>query len=528
MNNGYFFLTGVSNGYGLKLIMPRDGGEEIRIGEAVDYLNGREEAFELQELKKLLAENQDAVLFLGEGECPVDDERYTLTVSADNMQAAIRFFAPSETGKRLTLDDLIKELRGRNITSGIQMQTIQEHLQSNNFCTDLIVAKGREPRHGTDARIEYYFNTDVHVRPTVREDGSVDFFHLNTINHCRKGDVLARIIPEEGGDYGLNILGTRIKPRDVKRAVMKFGRNIQLSEDRLSISSMVDGHVTLVDDKVFVSDVYEVENVDNSTGNIEFEGSVQINGNVQSNFSVKARGNVVINGVVEGAQIEAGVDIIIARGMSGMGKGTLKAGRNIVSKFLENVTVSAGGYVQTESSLHSKIMAGTTVEVSGKKGFIAGGHVSAGDKVSVKNLGSNLGASTIVEVGVSPQVKLRYQELQKEIKDIVKIINSSEPILKTFTEKRARGANINKDQVNYVMSVQKLLELKAKELEQKNDELKSLQEKIETQNKSVVEVRDVVYPGTTIVIGEASMVVQSSYKYCRFEKIKGEVKMVPL
>ena len=96
---------------------------------------------------------------------------------------------------------------------------------------------------------------------------------------------------------------------------------------------MVDGHVSLVEGKVFVSDVYEVENVDLSTGNIDFEGSVQVKGNVSSNFVIRAGGNVIISGVVEGAYIEAGGNIIIARGMNGMTKGILKAGGNIVAKF---------------------------------------------------------------------------------------------------------------------------------------------------------------------------------------------------
>lgn len=82
----------------------------------------------------------------------------------------------------------------------------------------------------------------------------------------------------------------------------------------------MDGHVSLVEGKVFVSDVYEVENVDLSTGNIDFEGSVQVNGNVSSNFVIRAGGNVIISGVVEGAYIEAGGNIIIARGMNGMAR----------------------------------------------------------------------------------------------------------------------------------------------------------------------------------------------------------------
>ena len=56
--------------------------------------------------------------------------------------------------------------------------------------------------------------------------------------------------------------GAKIRPRQVKKAHLEFGHNIEISEDRKKLTSLVDGHVSLVEGKVFVSDVYEVENVD--------------------------------------------------------------------------------------------------------------------------------------------------------------------------------------------------------------------------------------------------------------------------
>lgn len=141
--------------------------------------------------------------------------------------------------------------------------------------------------------------------------------------------------------------------------------------------AQVNGHVELVEGTVFVSDELAVENVDNATGNIDYEGNVQINGNVTTNFRVKAKGDIVVKGVVEGAVLEAGGNIVIARGMNGMGRGVLKAGGNIISKFLENATAEAEGYVASESILHSKVTAGGEVNVDGRRGFITGGKVCA-------------------------------------------------------------------------------------------------------------------------------------------------------
>lgn len=530
MKNGYFQLVNVMRGFGVKLIPPRDGGEQIRLDELIRYLEPLDINYDIKALKEAILTGEETLFTLsGAGECPARNEEYILETSADNMQTTARFFAPSETGKRMTMDEFIKDLRFRNIVWGTQMAVLQEHFMSeDDYCRDLVVAKGKEPRHGTDGRIEYYFNTDVHIQPTLKEDGSVDYFHLNVINHCRRGDVLASMIPADEGELGMNVMGARIKPRIVHKAVFKYGNNIELSQDRQSLLSMVDGHVMLVDDKVFVSDVYQVENVDLSTGNIDFEGSVEVNGNVAANMSVVARGNVIINGVVEGSYIEAGGNIIIARGINGMSKGVLKAGGNIVAKYMENVEVEAGGYVHTESILHSKVSAGTEVTVEGKRGFITGGHVQARSRVTVKTLGATLGAPTVVEVGADPKLKTEYLQLQKEVSDIVKTIKDIQPVISNFAQKKAKGARFSEDQIQFVKNNIRLLETKKQELDQKNNAMRKMQTVFASWNKADVIVKGEVCAGTNIIIGDVAMTVQGSYMYCKFERRDGEVKMAPL
>lgn len=531
MQNGYFqIVSTVGGGYGIKFYPPVDGGEPINVGEVIGWLDKNNIPYELGAIKQFVDSGKEISCHLGRGECPVINESYKLDISEDHMEAVVRFYPPSENGARMTVNDFLSDLRYKKIVSCIQMMEVQNHFQTEgNYCTDLTVAKGKPARNGKDAEIEYLFNTDLHVRPTVKEDGSVDYFNLNVINHCHAGDVLARIIPADEGEYGMDIMGNRIKPRDVKKAALKYSNYVELSEDKMSISAKVDGHVMLVDDKVFVSNVYEVENVDISTGNIEFNGSVQINGNVASNFSVHASGNVIINGVVEGAHIVAGGNIIIARGMNGMSKGVLEAGGNIVAKFIESATVCAEkGYVDAGSILHSDVTAGDEVIVQGKRGFVVGGHVRAANKICVKTLGAEMGAATVVEVGVDPSLRREYGELQKQIVELMKEIKNAQPLLVNYAEKRSKGVAFTPEQVAYVKGIAKQLEANKLLLLQKNNKLQELQEIFANQKRAAVEVTNEVYPGTTIVIGDVSTTIQSSYKYCRFVREQGEVRMGPL
>lgn len=533
MRNGYFQIGCTGGGTVVKLVKPEDGGREIGAKEIANYLALHGINYDAGLLTKGIqaaaaAANREFLFLVNKELVPEVRESYVLNIDADRMNAVAVFYPPSMKGERMTPAELVNDLHHKGIIFGIREEEIEEFFRNPRYATELVVAQGTEARNGADARIEYYFETDLHAKPTLSEDGSVDFFHLNTISHCRKGDVLARLFPEDPGEAGRSIYGEIVKPREVRRGSLKFGRNITLSPDRLTITSDVNGHVSLVEDKVFVSDVLEVENVDTATGNIEYEGSVQINGNVVTNFSVKAKGNVEVRGVVEGAVIEAEGDIIIARGMNGMGKGTLKAGGNVVAKYLENATVKAEGYVSTESILHSTVLAGTEINVTGKRGFITGGRVSAGTLVHVKTLGSQMGADTIVEVGADPSVKLRIQELQKLVVEHKKAIEVSHPVLTATMQKLQNGVKLRPDQIKYFQEMLQEENQKKQELEAALQEIEQLQIVLDQGAAAKVEVTGEVFSGTKICIGDVSMVVKNPMSYCKFVKSQGDVKMTAL
>ncbi len=528
MGNGYFMLVGDDSGFGLQIKAPSDGCESIGIGEVTDYLMQRGIKCDLSTLKNAINQGKDVLVHLDSGTCPSVDMSFRLSIEENAMKATARFYPPSQTGRKITVQDFISDLNLRQIKHGIQEDRIRAAIEKGEYCTDIIVAEGQPEKQGTDARIEYFFTTDLKARPTVNDDGSVDFFRLNTINHCKEGDILAQLFPGVAGEYGMNIHGMRIKPREVKRAVLRYGKNIAISEDKTVLTSMVNGHVTLVDDRVFVSNVLQLQNVDISTGDIEYDGSVNVSGNVQSNFSVKAKGNIVVNGLVEGAYLEAGGDIIIARGMAGMTKGELRAEGNIVAKFLESTKATAGGYITAESILHSMVMAGGDITVDGRKGFITGGKVCATNKIMVKSLGSPMGTSTVVEVGAAPVMKAKYLQTQKNVAELNKVVKSLDPIIATYVQKRKNGVQLNQEQIVYLSSILKLREQKMQELEKATNEMELLQEVLEQQANAQVVVRGEVFPGTKIAIGDVSMVVQSGMKYCKFIKLRGDVKMVSI
>ena len=146
----------------------------------------------------------------------------------------------------------------------------------------------------------------------------------------------------------------------------------------------------------------------------------------------------------------------------------------------------------------------------------------------MKTLGSQLGTTTIIEVGADPVTKGKFQEMQKTLAELTRIVKSLEPIIATYAQKRRQGEKFTPEQVKYISSVLKLKEQKSDELENVSRETKTMQEFLEQQANAQVIVRGEVFPGTTIVIGDVSMAVPSDMKYCRFVKQQGDVKMVAI
>ena len=305
---------------------------------------------------------------------------------------------------------------------------------------------------------------------------------------------------------------------------LQYGLNIDISEDKCVLTSKVNGHVTLTNGTVFVSDVLTVVNVDNSTGNIDYDGSVVVQGNVNSNFVIKAKGDVEVKGAVEGAVIETEGNILLARGIKGMGKGTLKAGGNIISKFMENCTATAGGYIDADAILHSNVSAGTEIHVMSRKGFITGGTVQATSKICVKTLGSAMGADTRVTVGLDTKLTARAAELSKEMMEIQKNLKTMLPVLDATKKKLAAGIKMTPDQVKNVQQLAVNVKTLQDTLNKDNEELMSLKENMTGAQNACVEVMGEVYPGTVIAISDLSMIVKDVYKYCRFSVVKGDVR----
>lgn len=319
-----------------------------------------------------------------------------LSVSSDGLTATIRV-KPVED-QPVSVEEIVSFLRQNGVVYGILEDSIRDFCDNKKFFLELPCARGIAPIDEENGTLEYLFEKDKNLMPTELDDGTVDYRDLGIVQNVKKGDVLCRIIPPAPGRNGTDVCGKPLPFR--KGALPSFpqGRNTEVSEDGLTLTSTTDGCIEYKNASLSISEVFIVRgDVDSASGNIDFLGTVVVQGDVLEGFTVKAGGDINVRGMVEGATMEAGGNIAIAYGMNGMNRGRLTAGGSVSAQYIENSTVKCEGDVRTGVVLNSVVTAGNSIIVRGKRGLLAGGRAQAGRQIYAVTIGSG-GARTELSI----------------------------------------------------------------------------------------------------------------------------------
>ena len=526
--NAYVKLNIRPNGVFLELYPAKEGGNALNIDATEQYLDkvfmgDYEKVIVREELKKPLTAVREVLIT--QKEMKSVDEIVVVTISQDKMHASGRFY-PAAGGRELDHDEIIREMVKAGVKYGVAEENIAGFLNQRVYDRNILLASATKQIEGTDAEITYFFNTDLTQKPKVNEDGSVDFHNLDLISSVTAGALIAELKPAVLGKPGIDVCGGLLRPAKVKQRVLKIGKNIRLSEDGLQAYSEVNGHATLVEDRIFVSDLYEVPaNVDASTGDIIYEGNVHVRGNVNTGFSIHAKGDIVVDGVVEGAKLVAGGHIILKRGVQGMDRAKLTAEGNIISRFIESATAEAGGYISADAILHSHVSAKGDINVDGRKGNIAGGTIRSGSLIAAKNIGSTMGTTTVLEVGIEPEIIEEYHNLMDELETNKEEQEKNMPLLMAFAKRIKLGEKLPIDKMLQFKEIKDKRDSLLKREEEINERMAVLKEQIDSYTGGSVKVQGVIYPGCKLIISGVTYYIKQESTYCSFSKQQGEVKL---
>ncbi len=526
--NSFFRIEIKDDGTYLDLYPPMNDGKNLDLKEITEFIDNKGLGqYNALVIKKALENLGDKPVRIKISDKQIEkfDESAKIIISDDKLVAYARFYPPSTGGNLMTKKEIIAELERENISYGIAGKVIDVFLMARQYCLNIPIAKGDKPVHGTDTKIEYKFNTKPLSKPKMLDDGSVDFHELNLFEGVSQGDVLAVLTPHDLGTPGKDIFGQIVTQNKPKIKILKYGRNISISEDKTVITSQVNGNVTLADDTVFVSDTYTVAaDVDASTGDIEYDGSVMISGTVKTGFTVRAKGDIQVNGVVEGATLIAGGNIVIKRGVQGMSKGKLVAGGDICAQFFESANVEAKGDVLAGSILHSNISSGGRVVVSGRKGFIVGGEIICESYIEVNSIGNRMETQTIIKVGVKPELYEEMKGLVTFVTDINNQIDENSSYLNVYREKVKNGVKLTPENMKLIKQYNAKIEELTNERGDKNERLMEIRQELDKGKKGSVKVIGNTYRGVTIFIASCVYIVKDKEMHGWYKIVDGEVK----
>lgn len=451
------------------------------------------------------------------------NESIDVNVAEDKMSVSIAFNAPINDGTLLTKTDILRLLNSYGVRYGIDEDYIGQLVADKNYGEWYKVAIGDEPLKGVDGYIEYFFTTDKKsLKPKELDDGSVDYRNLNLFETAVEGQTLAIAHPAVPGKDGMTVFAKSIPAERPKKApVLPKGKNTKILEDGVTLISEISGRILYMDGRVSVFPILEIMgDVDNSTGNVEFLGTIVVKGSVLSGFSVNAGADVEIEGSVEGATIKAKGNILIMKGVQGGGKAVIEAGGDVNVKFVESSTITAGGNITANSIMHSNLSCGNVLTLIGKRGLFVGGRAVVGNKIEAKVIGSNMATVTELEVGVNPVQLEEYKQAVADIEKYSEQFRQTEQAINIL--QKADITKLSDDKKKMLIdAIRSKLVLKSK-ITEAQQKVESILPQLKQKNGRI-SASSVIYSGVKVTIDDAVLYVRDDLQHCSLINNKGKV-----
>lgn len=360
-----------------------------------------------------------------------------IRISADKLSADLL----ATNGNFVDRDDVWAALAANRVLDRADRAVVEEILARQVIDEWVTVARGVPPVPATDASITWTF--DREEQPPAETDARIDFREVRHLPTVKIGDVLAIKVPPTPGKPGVAVTGEVLVPPEGKDRPILVGKNVALAPDGLSAYATASGEVSVVNGRVEVRRVHLVQgDVDYSIGNIDFFGTVIIRGTIKNGFKVKADGDVVVGGNIEGADVECGGDLRVSGGI--VGRSYVKASGTVAALFVENSRILCKKSVLVDRAvLHSMVIAGERVRVTGDPGVIVGGVVRAGKAIDAQTIGSKVGTPTGVQAGFDfaveeeiEQVRTRYEQSLHHLKKAATALDMAQKLPPPLSEEQ--------------------------------------------------------------------------------------------
>jgi len=421
----------------------------------------------------------------------------------NSMEATLKITKPKR-GRDITVEAILNLCQEKGIVYGIRKKAINTVIQEKIYDQKVILAKGKDVIHGKDASITYSFQTEK--KPTTKskenEEKSVDFKELNWISNIAAEEILASKVPAVTGIEGIDIYGKTIAAKEPKDISLVAGKNTYVTDDGMYLKSKIDGQVIQKGKSITVEPILTINgNVDYSTGNIDFLGSVIVKGNVVAGFSVKSGKDIIVEGLVEDSELIAQGQIIVTNGILGNEEfvNTIFAKESIKAQFIQHMKIKTDGFVEVPKHiLHSYIEAGDKVICTSGTGKIIGGEIKAQNGIECNIAGGPFETPTKLILDLYSDLGKEESDINKEMLileenrfKIEKLLKDIEPIKDQLSDELKEKTDEALKQLAAINNRYVVLQSKRSDIDEQRQLIKANQ----------IKVLQKVYPGVVLKIG---------------------------
>ncbi|WP_167450770.1 DUF342 domain-containing protein [Leptospira yasudae] len=502
--NGFFKIE---NEDGLAYLSVFPAGKKGKPVDSKEILR-RIELFQITEasptvVKDLVQKSDGLSHLIGKWPGKPESSRIEIEIPEDKMKAFLIFHPPKYGGRILNTEQIRESIQLRGIQFGILQETIDQLSQEPEYGKRILIAEGAAPIPGKNGDIRILF---IHpATPHLEEDqyGRVDFKNIQIIQSVAKDQKLAEKISPIPGKEGKNVLGEILPYDPGKEAEWKLGANVRLSSEGTTVHSLINGRPILDrQGTIRVDEVCHLENVDFSTGNVSFPGTIIVEGSIADGFTLETEGSIIVKKSVGKVFLKAGGDVVLSGGFMGRNGGLIESGADIYTRFVEQGRLIAKNTIFIEeASMHSELVAGESVVIRGGRGELIGGTCVAGKSVVCTKLGAVAETKTSVSVGIRPELLEDLEKLRSEVQKNQEILKKVELSLVKLHEDSQRRQLTPEEKE----SLPKLGAIKQKYSGILNNLLGQEQTMImgfEPDKDSYVEVEQEIFPGVDIYPGK--------------------------
>lgn len=421
----------------------------------------------------------------------------TVKLSRDLLQATLVL----EPEEQLSPVEAMALLNRRGVVHGVRLEAVLA-LAGRFGPLEQVVAVGDAPVHGQDATVEYLFRTDDRdLAPVIDRFDQADYRNLGLIANVAPGQLLARRKPPVPGRNGTSVNGLSLAARRARDLALTAGPGTVLNAEGTHLYAVKGGTPRLSGRTVSVHQRLRLPgSVGLATGNITFDGDLEIAGDVEMLMEVKVTGSVLIHGSVTGARVTAGGSVTI-KGKA-LQNAEIKAGGALTVGFAEFVRLESEGALRVrENVIHCHARANGPIEVGGA---IVGGIAASQSRIAAGSIGAPVGVPTVVMVEPNAAAQQALKVLFEERTGVHEQLVVISQRLRRAMERRSH------------LTAQALLDLIGtfNQLSERKAELEAEEGRIQAAiapSRCPIAARFGIHPEVDVRLGETHMRVTEAY-----------------